>query len=110
MKHFLELCCKRVPLDAEGTANVLLTVLEPLAARANLLKLLEGVEDGYAEFVLDPFKGTLKTMRAREETAANAESYYPLIRSQLQDWEPDVDPVNLAASLPGTPRRTPTRR
>ena len=103
MKHFLELCCKRVPLDAEGTANVLLEVLEPLAAAPNLLKLLRDVEDGYAEFVLDPFKGTLKTMHAREETAANAESYYPLIRSQLQDWEPDVDPVNLAASLPGTP-------
>ena len=103
MKHFLELCCKRVPLDAEGTATVLLAALEPLAAAPKLLKILQDVEDGYAEFVLDPFKGTLKTMQAREDLAANAESYYPLIRSQLQEWEPDVDPVTLGDTLPGTP-------
>jgi hypothetical protein len=104
MKHFLELCCKRVPLDAEGTAAALLIALKPLAAAPALLKLLHSVEEGYADFVLDPFKGTLKTMQAREETTANAESYYPLIRSQLQEWEPEVDPVVLGAdSLPGTP-------
>ena len=103
MKHFLELCCKRVPLDAEGTASALLAVLEPLASAPKLLRLLQDVEDGYAEFVLDPFKGTLKTMQAREEVAASAEFYYPLIRTQLQAWEPDVDAPSLGDTLPGTP-------
>lgn len=106
MKHFLELCCKRVPLDAEGTAMALRVVLEPLAASPKLLQILQDVEDGYAEFVLDPFKGTLKTMHAREEVAANAESYYPLIRTQLQAWEPDVETPSLGDSLPGTPSAT----
>ena len=78
------------------------------ARRARICSNFLSVEDGYAEFVLDPFKGTLKTMHAREETAANAESYYPLIRSQLQDWEPDVDPVILARW--DAEREKPTRR
>lgn len=80
--------------------------LEPLAASPKLLQILQDVEDGYAEFVLDPFKGTLKTMHAREEVAANAESYYPLIRTQLQAWEPDVETPSLGDSLPGTPSAT----
>ena len=103
MKHFLELCCKRVPLDAEGTSSALLAVLEPLALAPKLLRLLQDVEDGYAEFVLDPFKGTLKTMQAREEVTASAEFYYPLIRTQLQAWEPDVDTPSLGDALPGIP-------
>jgi len=105
MKHFLELCCKRVPLDAEGTAAVLLMALQPLAASPQLLKLLESVEEGYAEFLLDPFKGTLKTMQAREESVASRESYYPLMRSQLQEWEPEEASV---IGSPGTPSGAPT--
>ena len=105
MKHFLELCCKRVPLDAEGTASALLIALQPLASAPALLKLLESVEEGYAEFLLDPFKGTLKTMQAREESVASRESYYPLMRSQLQEWEPEE--VSAIGGPPGTPNGTP---
>ena len=55
-RHFLELCCKRVPVDAEGTATALLAVIKTLASWPDVLEILDDVEKTYNKYAMvDPY-------------------------------------------------------
>ena len=87
MRHFLELCCKRVPVDAEGTANALLSVLRVLASIPELLELLEDVETAYNKFALvDPYAPPTPNVEPPPPTPYDA--FLPFIKSQILDWDP----------------------
>jgi hypothetical protein len=87
MRHFLELCCKRVPVDVEGTANALLSVLRVLASIPELLDLLEDVEKAYNKFALvDPYAPPTPNIEPPPPTPYDA--FLPFIKSQILDWDP----------------------
>jgi hypothetical protein len=87
MRHFLELCCKRVPVDAEGTANALLNVLRVLASNPEMLDLLEDMESAYNKFTLvDPYAPPTPNMEPPPPTPYDA--FLPFIKSQILDWDP----------------------
>ena len=86
MRHFLELCCKRVPVDAEGTAHALLSVLRVLASIPELLELLEDVETAYNKFTLvDPYAPPIPNVEPPPPTSYDA--FLPFIKSQILDWD-----------------------
>ena len=87
MKHFLELCCNRVPVDAEGTATALLSVLRALATCPDVLKTLEDVETTYNKFVVvNPYATGATASDPPPVTRYDA--FLPFIQSQLLDWDP----------------------
>lgn len=104
MRHFLELCCNRVPVDAEGTATALLSVLRGLASCPEVLHILEGVEGAYNAFVaINPYAATAS---AYELPATRYDAFLPLIQSQVLDWDPPPPPPAQVAG--GTSMSTPT--
>ena len=87
MRHFLELCCKRVPVDAEGTTNALLIVLRALASCPEVLQMLEEVEEAYNAFVdVDPYAP--RPTNVDPPPPSPYDPFLNIIRAQMMDWEP----------------------
>ena len=92
MRHFLELCCNRVPVDAEGTATALHSVLRALAACPKVLEVLEGVEGAFNTFLQYTPSPTADPLPPTPYDA-----FLSFIQTQLLDWEPPTLPNQGAA-------------
>lgn len=91
-RHFLELCCKRVPVDAEGTATALLAVIKTLASWPDVLEILDDVEKTYNKYAMvDPYAPRQTNVEPPPPTPYDA--FLPLIKSQIMDWDPPEVPA-----------------
>ena len=87
MKHFLELCCNRVPVDAEGTATALYSVLRSLASCPEAVRILEQVEAAFNEYApVDPFAPGASAKEPPPPTPYD--DFLPYIHEQIMDWDP----------------------
>lgn len=106
MRHFLELCCNRVPVDAEGTATALLSVLRALASFPEVLKILEEVEAAYNKYVVsDPYAADPSA--SEPPPATRYDAFLPFIQSQMLDWDPPLPEQVSGGALLSTPVGTP---
>ena len=105
MKHFLELCCNRVPVDAEGTATALYSVLRSLASCPEAVRILEQVEAAFNEYApVDPFA---PGATAKEPPAPTPyDDFLPYIHEQIMDWDPP-ETTNQDPMATATPMRAP---
>ena len=87
MKHFLELCCKLVPSDPEGTALILVRVFENLEQSPELITVLNVLEEGFNKYIEDPLKATANRIN-NQETLTPYDHMFPIIQNQLADWDP----------------------
>jgi hypothetical protein len=102
MRHFLELCCNRVPVDAEGTATALLSVLRALASYPEVLQILEDVEAAYNMFVvINPYAAAASASEPPPATPYDA--FLPFIQSQVLDWDPPPPEQGGGGALLSTP-------
>ena len=111
MKHFLELCCKLVPSDPEGTAIILTRVFENLEQSPDLVLVLKVLEEGFNKYMEDPLKATANRIN-NQETLTPYDHMFPIIQNQLEDWDPPaLKPENdLGGSkTPAGAQHTPLR-
>lgn len=106
MKHFLELCCNRVPVDAEGTATALYSVLRSFASCPEGVRILEQVEAVFNEYVpIDPF--ALGAAAKEPPPPTPYDDFLPHIHEQIMDWDPpeitNQDPMATTATPMGGP-------
>ena len=87
MRHFLELCCKLVPSDPEGTALILARVFENLEQSPDLVLVLKVLEEGFNKYIEDPLKATANRIN-NQETLTPYDHMFPIIQNQLEDWDP----------------------
>lgn len=87
MKHFLELCCKLVPSDPEGTALILTRVFENLVQSPDLVLVLKALEEGFNKYIEDPLKATANRIN-NQETLTPYDHMFPIIQNQLEYWDP----------------------
>ena len=105
MKHFLELCCKRVPVDAEGTATALLSVLQAFASCPEVLQLIDDFEEAYNAFVVrDPFSPAATNAEPPPPTPYDA--FYPYVKSQLLEMDPPEQTPDAVGAMSPSPIAT----
>ena len=107
MKHFLELCCNRVPVDAEGTATALYSVLRSLASCPEAVGSWSR-----SRLRLTSTRPSTLSLRVHPRRSRRPHAYddfLPYIHEQIMDWDPpettNQDPMAtvtpMGALLPG---------